>query len=48
MPSGFSRFASFIEGNSHLSDQEILDYEHSIHATELTDDEDEDMTTDED
>lgn len=46
--SDVKRFASFIEGNSHLSDQEILDYEHSIHATELTDDEDEDMTTDED
>lgn len=29
------RFASFIEGNSHLSDEEILEYETSLH--ELTD-----------
>lgn len=34
-----SRFASFVEGNSHLSDEEILCYESSIHETELTDDE---------
>lgn len=39
------RFASFVEGNSHLSDQEVLDYEsESFHRTELTDDEDEDIT----
>lgn len=31
------RFASFIEGNSHLSDDEILEYETSIHG-EITDD----------
>ncbi|XP_044259966.1 nuclear envelope integral membrane protein 1 [Tribolium madens] len=35
------RFASFIEGNSHLSDEEILEYETSIHTTDLTDDESE-------
>lgn len=32
------RFASFIEGNSHLSDEEILEYETSIQG-DLTDDE---------
>ncbi|GLV34050.1 Nuclear envelope integral membrane protein [Carabus blaptoides fortunei] len=41
------RFASFVEGNSHLSDEEILKYDNeSIHQTELTDDED--MTDDSD
>jgi hypothetical protein len=35
------RFASFIEGSSHLSDEEILEYETSIHTTDLTDDESE-------
>lgn len=35
------RFASFVEGNSHLSDEEILEYETSIHETDLTDDEEE-------
>ncbi|XP_030756111.1 nuclear envelope integral membrane protein 1 [Sitophilus oryzae] len=33
------RFASFIEGNSHLSDEEILEYETSIRE-EVTDDSD--------
>lgn len=33
------RFASFVEGNSHLSDEEILEYETSIHNVDLTDDE---------
>lgn len=28
-----------MEGNSHLSDDEILEYETSIHQTDLTDDE---------
>ncbi|KAK9730785.1 NEMP family [Popillia japonica] len=41
------RFASFIEGSSHLSDDEILEYETSLHNTELTDDEDENALTDE-
>ncbi|KAI4459613.1 hypothetical protein MML48_6g00006056 [Holotrichia oblita] len=41
------KFASFIEGTSHLSDDEILEYEASIHNTELTDDEDENALTDE-
>lgn len=41
------RFASFIEGNSHLSDEEILEYETSIHQTDLTDEEEE-LLTDED
>lgn len=40
------RFASFIEGNSHLSDEEILDYETSIQG-ELTDDDNENSFTDE-
>lgn len=35
-----------MEGNSHLSDDEILEYESSIQVTELTDD-DEEMMTDE-
>ncbi|RZC32809.1 transmembrane protein 194A, partial [Asbolus verrucosus] len=35
------RFASFIEGNSHLSDQEVLEYETSIQTTDITDDESE-------
>lgn len=36
------RFASFVEGNSHLSDQEILEYENdSIRHDDLTDDEEE-------
>ncbi|XP_066147576.1 nuclear envelope integral membrane protein-like [Euwallacea fornicatus] len=34
------RFASFVEGNSHLCDDEILEYETSIHGN-LTDDSDE-------
>ncbi|KAK4881003.1 hypothetical protein RN001_004322 [Aquatica leii] len=38
------RFASFMEGNSHLSDQEILEYESSIQATDLTDDEEDEFT----
>ncbi|KRT78258.1 hypothetical protein AMK59_8156 [Oryctes borbonicus] len=43
------RFASFVEGNSHLSDDEILEYESSIQNTDLTDDEDdEEILTDED
>lgn len=33
------RFASFIEGNSHLSDEEILDYETSLNQVDVTDDE---------
>lgn len=34
------RFASFVEGNSHISDDEVLEYEtESFHRTELTDDE---------
>lgn len=33
------RFASFIEGSSHLLDEEILEYETSIQDTDLTDDE---------
>ncbi|KAL1509445.1 hypothetical protein ABEB36_004180 [Hypothenemus hampei] len=41
------RFASFIEGNSHLSDNEILEYETSIQA-ELTEDSDEDSRFSED
>lgn len=41
------RFASFMEGNSHLSDNEILDYESSIQQTDLTDDEEESILTDE-
>lgn len=41
------RFASFIEGNSHLSDEEILEYETSIQG-ELTDEENENSFTDED
>lgn len=41
-----SRFASFIEGNSHLSDEEILEYETAIHTTDLTDEESE-LTEDE-
>lgn len=40
------RFASFIEGNSHLSDDEILEYETSIQGG-LTDDDDSE-TSDED
>ncbi|KAK9892440.1 hypothetical protein WA026_019893 [Henosepilachna vigintioctopunctata] len=38
------RFASFIEGNSHLSDEEVLEYETSIHQSGLTDDESEEYT----
>ncbi|KAF2896117.1 hypothetical protein ILUMI_10059 [Ignelater luminosus] len=34
------RFASFVEGTSHLSDEEILEYETSIQTTDMTDDED--------
>ncbi|XP_022919466.1 nuclear envelope integral membrane protein-like [Onthophagus taurus] len=37
------RFASFIEGNSHLSDAEVLDYE-SLNGDEITDDETESET----
>ncbi|CAH0553365.1 unnamed protein product [Brassicogethes aeneus] len=37
------RFASFVEGNSHLSDDEILEYETSIQGG-LTDEEDENYT----
>lgn len=33
-----------MEGNSHLSDDEIIEYEASINETELTDDEE--MTDD--
>ncbi|KAJ8918149.1 hypothetical protein NQ315_011606 [Exocentrus adspersus] len=40
------RFASFIEGNSHLSDEEILEYETSVQG-EVTDDEQSDSLTDE-
>ncbi|KAJ8937441.1 hypothetical protein NQ314_011830 [Rhamnusium bicolor] len=40
------RFASFIEGNSHLSDEEILEYETSVQG-ELTDDEESDFTDEE-
>ncbi|KAF5299263.1 hypothetical protein FQA39_LY02436 [Lamprigera yunnana] len=40
------RFASFMEGNSHLSDEEIMDYESSMLVTDITDDE-EDLLTDE-
>ncbi|KAJ8953007.1 hypothetical protein NQ318_015369 [Aromia moschata] len=40
------RFASFIEGNSHLSDEEILEYETSIQG-EITDDEQSEILTDE-
>lgn len=36
-----------MEGNSHLSDDEILEYESSIHVTELTDDEEEELTDEE-
>lgn len=43
-----SRFASFMEGNSHLSDNEILEYESSIHQTDVTDDEEEMYTDEED
>ncbi|KAF5289215.1 hypothetical protein FQR65_LT00103 [Abscondita terminalis] len=35
------RFASFVEGDSHISDEEILEFESSIHLTNLTDDEEE-------
>lgn len=42
------RFASFIEGNSHLSDEEILEYETSINQVDLTDDEGHSDYTDED
>lgn len=42
------RFASFIEGTSHLSDDEILEYETSMHQTELTDDEAEENALTED
>ncbi|XP_025832391.1 nuclear envelope integral membrane protein 1 isoform X2 [Agrilus planipennis] len=34
------RFASFIEGDSHISDDEILEYETAIQSTDLTDEED--------
>ncbi|CAG9815735.1 unnamed protein product [Phaedon cochleariae] len=40
------RFASFVEGNSHLSDEEILEYETSVQG-EITDDEHDDELTDE-
>uniref|UniRef100_A0A1Y1KIZ8 Nuclear envelope integral membrane protein 1 n=2 Tax=Photinus pyralis TaxID=7054 RepID=A0A1Y1KIZ8_PHOPY len=40
------RFASFIQGNSHLTDAEILEYESSVATTDVTDDE-EDLFTDE-
>lgn len=43
----FSRFALFMEGSSHLSDDEIIEYESSIQCTELTDDEGEDSVSDE-
>lgn len=36
-----------MEGNSHLSDEEILEYETSVQG-ELTDDENENSFTDED
>ncbi|XP_044763584.1 nuclear envelope integral membrane protein 1 [Coccinella septempunctata] len=45
------RFASFIEGNSHLSDEEVLEYETSLQQVDFTDDEeqtDEEDYTDED
>ncbi|XP_017778560.1 PREDICTED: nuclear envelope integral membrane protein 1a isoform X2 [Nicrophorus vespilloides] len=44
------RFASFMEGDSHLSDQEMIDYEYSITGEpfETTDDEDDLMTEEED
>ncbi|CAH1996447.1 unnamed protein product [Acanthoscelides obtectus] len=38
-------FASFIEGESHLSDDEILEYETSIRG-EMTEEEDDDITED--
>lgn len=42
------RFASFIEGQSHLSDQEMLEYEASIvDEDEYTDDEEDNYTDDE-
>ncbi|CAG9857286.1 unnamed protein product [Phyllotreta striolata] len=40
------RFASFMEGNSHLSDDELLEYETFIH--DLTDDEDNTLTDEDD
>lgn len=42
-----SRFASFVEGSSHLSDEEMLDYETSM-AGDLTDDENDHSFTEED
>lgn len=42
------RFASFMEGNSHLSDQEILEYETSIQGDLTDDDNDNSYTDDED
>nr|CAH7756144.1 unnamed protein product [Callosobruchus chinensis] len=39
------RFASFIEGESHLSDEEILEYETSIRG-EMTEEEDDELTED--
>lgn len=42
------RFASFVEGNSHLSDEEILNYEASINEIDITDDELEMSEEDED
>lgn len=43
----YSRFASFVEGNSHLSDEEILEYETSIHQTDLTDDDEDGISSEE-
>lgn len=42
------RFASFVEGSSHITDTEILEYESSVQPSDMTDDEDEDVMTDED
>nr|CAI5862554.1 unnamed protein product [Callosobruchus analis] len=39
------RFASFIEGESHLSDEEILEYETSIRG-EMTEEEEDELTED--
>ena len=35
----FFRFAEFVEGQSHLSDNEMLDYETATILPDLTDDE---------
>ncbi|ENN75781.1 hypothetical protein YQE_07738, partial [Dendroctonus ponderosae] len=41
------RFASFVEGNSHLTDEEILEYETSIQYRPFADEEDSVITSDE-